>query len=139
MKLIASTCLTCFFIRMRQTWYRGFTKKNEKKPARSFNFTFLYIDGVLSLNNSRFRNFVDRIYPIELDIQYTTDIDRSALYLDLYLELDSEGWLRTKLYDKRDDFNFPILNFPFVCSNIPAAPAYNTIFQSLWFLSGFPW
>jgi hypothetical protein len=28
-----------------------------------------------------------------------------------------------KLYDKRDDFNFPIANFPFICSNIPAAPA----------------
>jgi len=29
-----------------------------------------------------------------------------------------------KLYDKRDDFNFPIVNFPFVCNNIPAAPVY---------------
>ena len=28
------------------------------------------------------------------------------------------------LYDKRDDFNFPIVNFPFICSNIPAAPVY---------------
>jgi len=25
---------------------------------------------------------------------------------------------------KRDDFNFPIMNFPFISSNIPAAPAY---------------
>ena len=29
-----------------------------------------------------------------------------------------------KIYDKRDDFNFAIVNFPFICSNIPAAPAY---------------
>jgi hypothetical protein len=48
----------------------------------------------------------------------------SASYLDLHLEIDSDGWLRTKLYDKRDYFNFPIVNFPFICSNIPAAPAY---------------
>ena len=52
----------------------------------------------------------------------TTDTDRSASYNDLHLEIDSEGRLRTKLYDKRDDFNFPILNFPFICSNIPAVP-----------------
>ena len=39
-------------------------KKNEKKLSRSFNFTFRYIDDVLSLNNSRFGDFVDRIYPI---------------------------------------------------------------------------
>jgi hypothetical protein len=50
----------------------------------------------------------------------TTDTDRSASYIDLHLEIDGEGRLRTKLYDKRDDFNFPILNFPFICSNIPA-------------------
>ena len=78
---------------------------------------------VLSLNNSRFCNFVDRIYPIELEIKDTTDTDTSASYLDIYLEIDSEGQVRTKLYDKRDDFNFPIVNFPFICSNILAAPA----------------
>jgi hypothetical protein len=48
----------------------------------------------------------------------------SASYLDLHLEIDCEGRLRMKLYDKRDDFNFPIVNFPFMCSNIPAALAY---------------
>jgi hypothetical protein len=59
--------------------------------------------------------------------------------LTLYLEIDNEGLLRTKLYDKRDYFNFPIVNFPFICSNIPAAPLYEVfvsvdpIFQSLWF------
>jgi hypothetical protein len=80
------------------------------------NFTFRYIDDVLSLNNSRFCDFVDRIYPIELEIKDTTDTDRSASYLDIHLEIE----LRTKLYDKRDDLNLPIVNFPFICSNIPA-------------------
>jgi hypothetical protein len=61
---------------------------------------------------------------IELEIKDTTDTDMSASYLDLHLEIDSEGRLRTKLYDKRDDFNFFIVNFPFICSNIPAVPAY---------------
>ena len=103
---------------------QGLLKKNEKKLSRSFNFTFRYIDNVLSLNNSRFGDFVDRIYPIEREIKDPTDTDRSASYLDLHLEINSEGRLRTKLYDKRDDFNFPIVNVPFICSNIPAASAY---------------
>ena len=38
---------------------------------------------------------------------------------------------RTKLYDKRDDFNFLIVNFPFICSNIPAAPAYGVYISQL--------
>ena len=99
--------------------------------ARSFNFTFRYIDNVLSLNNSRFGDFVDRIYPIGLEIKYTTDTDRSASYLDLHLEIDSEGLLRTKLYDKRDDFNFPIRNFLLICINIPVAPVYGVYISQM--------
>jgi hypothetical protein len=53
----------------------------------------------------------------------TKDKARSASYLDIHLEVNSEDLLRTKLYDKRDDFNFPIVNCPFICSNILAAPA----------------
>jgi hypothetical protein len=105
---------------------QGLLKKNEKKLARSFNFTFRYIDDVLSLTNSRFGDFVDRIYPIELKIKDTTDTDRSASYLDLHLEIDSEGRLRTKLYD-----NFPIVNFPFIYSTIPAAPAYGVYISQM--------
>jgi hypothetical protein len=79
---------------------------------------FRYKDDVLSLNN-----YIDRFYPIEPEIKDTTDTDRSTSYFDLHLEIDSEGRLRTKLYDKRDDINFPIVNFPFIRSTIPAAHA----------------
>ena len=75
---------------------QGLLKKNEKKLARSFKFTFRYIDDVLSLNNSRFGDFVDRIFPIELEKKNTTDTDRSASYLDLHLEIDSERNFTTK-------------------------------------------
>jgi hypothetical protein len=120
-----------FFYLYEADFIQGLLKKNEKKLARSFNFTFRYKDDVLSLNNSRFGDFVDRIYPIELEIKDTTDTDRSASYLDLHLKRDCEGQLRTKLYNKRDDFSFPIVNFPFICSNIPAAPAYGVYISQL--------
>jgi hypothetical protein len=110
---------------------QGLLKKNEKKLTRSSNFTFRYIDDVLSLNNSRFGDFVDPIYLIELEIKDTTDTDRSVSYLDLHIEIDNEGRLRTKLYDKRVNFNFPIVNFPFICSNIPASPAYGVYISQL--------
>ena len=61
----------------------------------------------------------------------TTDTDRFASYLDLHSEIASEWRLRTKLYDKGDDFNFPIVNFPFICSNIPEAPAYGVYISQL--------
>ena len=68
---------------------QGLLKKSEKKLGQYFNLTFRYIDDVISLNNFRFGDFVDRIYPIELEIKDTTDTDRSASYLDLHLEIDS--------------------------------------------------
>ena len=68
---------------------------------------------------------------IELDIKVTIDTDTSASYLDTHLEIDSEGRLRTKLYDKRDNFNFPIVNSPFICSNIPAAPSYRVYISQM--------
>ena len=58
---------------------QGLLKKKEKKLARSFNFMFRYIDDVLSLNNSRFGDFVDRIYPIEYAIKDTTDTDSTVV------------------------------------------------------------
>jgi hypothetical protein len=57
---------------------QGLLKKNEKKLARSFNFTFRYIADVLSLNNYRFDDFNDHIYPIGIEIKDTTDTDRST-------------------------------------------------------------
>ena len=76
-------------------------ENRKEKLAGPFIFTFRYIDDVLSLNNSMFGDIVDRIYPIELEIKDTTDTDRSASYIDLHLEIDSEGRLRTKLRQKR--------------------------------------
>ena len=54
----------------------------------------------------------------------------SASYLDLHLEIDSEGRLRTKLYDKRDDFNFLIVNFPFICTNVALQHSSSTCIWS---------
>ena len=64
---------------------QGSLKKNERKLGGSFNFTVRYLDDVLSLNNSRFGDYVDRIYPIELEVKDTTDEDSSASYLELHL------------------------------------------------------
>jgi hypothetical protein len=56
---------------------------------------------------------------------------KSASYLDLHLEIGNEGRLKTKLYDKYDDFIFPIVNFLFISSNIPASPAYGVYISQL--------
>jgi hypothetical protein len=44
--------------------------------------------------------------------------------------------IATGIYDKRDDFNFKIINFPNMCSNIPASPAYGVYISQLIRLTG---
>jgi hypothetical protein len=48
----------------------------------------------------------------KLEVKDTTDTASSASFLDLCLEVDDSDQLNTKIYDKRDDFNFKIINFP---------------------------
>jgi hypothetical protein len=88
-----------------------------------------YIYNFISLNNSRFGYYVDRIYPNELEIEIP-QTQQGPLHT-YTLEMDSEGRLRTKLYDKRDKFNFAIVNFSFICRNIPAVPAYGISLSQL--------
>jgi hypothetical protein len=72
------------------------------------------------------------IYPPELEVKETTDTASSASFLDLYLEFDDSGKISTKKsYDKRDDFYFKIINFPNMCSNRPASPAYGVYISQL--------
>jgi hypothetical protein len=106
-------------------------RDNNKKLAMSFNHTFRYIDDVLSINNHIFHNYVHLIYPAELEIKDTIESDKSASYLDILLNIDFNGRLTTSLYDKRDDFDFAIVNFPFLCSNIPLSPACGVYISQL--------
>ena len=68
---------------------------------------------------------------IELEIKDTTESSTSASYLDVLLNIDVGGKLTTQLYDKRDDFDFAIVNFPYICSNIPLSPVYGVYLSQL--------
>ena len=46
-------------------------------------------------------------------------LDDQANYLELIFITGKNNRLYTKLYDKRDDFNFHIVNIPFLSSYIP--------------------
>ena len=71
------------------------------------------------------------MYPPEIEIKDTTESNTSASFLDLLLSIGRDGQLRTSLYDKRDDFNFHITNFPFLSSNILSSPAYDVLTSHL--------
>ena len=69
--------------------------------------------------------------PLSLRSKTRGRATRPASYLDLLLSIESDGQLRTSLYDKHDDFNFHITNFPFLSSNIPSLSAYVVFISQL--------
>jgi hypothetical protein len=120
-----------FLYSYESEFLQNLVKDKKIHEAKAFNFTYRYIDDVLSINNSRFAEFLPLIYHPELAIKETTDTASFASCLDLYLGFDDSGQLSTKIYDKRDDFNFKIINFPNMCRNIPASPAYGVYISQL--------
>ena len=66
---------------------------------------------------------VNRIYPSELQLNKANVSDIEASCLNLHLSV-SDGFVQTKIYDKRDDFDFDIVNFPFLDGDVPRSTSY---------------
>ena len=78
----------------------------------AFHTTSRYLDDTLNIDNVYFDNMVSQIYPSELQLNKANTSDTKAAFLDLHLSI-SHDIVSTKIYDKRDDFDFEIVNFPF--------------------------
>ena len=71
------------------------------------------------------------MYSAELEIKDTTKSNTSDSFLDLLLSIGRDGQLCTSINDKRVDFNFHIIDFPFLSSNSPSLPAYGVLISQL--------
>ena len=92
--------------------------------AKKFNNTSRFIDDLATLNNDEcLQQFKERIYPKELVLNQENKDDNRATFLDLEAHI-KDGKFYTKTYDKREAFNFEIVNYPDLSGNIPEWPAY---------------
>ena len=73
---------------------------------------------------------VHRIYPAEVQLNKGNASDTEAAFLDLNLSIHNDI-VSTKIYDKRDDFNFDIVNFPFLDGDVPQRPSYGVYISQL--------
>ena len=117
---------------------RATTTKNPKpqpqaqpQTNKSFNLCYRYMDDLIVFNNKKFLDYLKEIYPSQLTVEKDNKSDHLADYLDLTFIIDSGGKLSTRLYDKRDDFDFHIVNFPYLSSNIPFGPSYGVYISQL--------
>ena len=73
---------------------------------------------------------VNQIYPPELQLNKAKTSDTEAPFLDLHLSI-SNGFVSSKIYDKRDDFDFDIVNFPFIDGDALHRPSYGVYISQL--------
>ena len=91
---------------------------------------YRYINDLIVFSNKKFVDYVKEIYSSQLTTEKTNRSDDLANYLDFTFIIGSNNRLYTKLYDKRDDFDLHIVNFPFLSSNIPSSPSYSVYYIS---------
>ena len=91
----------------------------------AFNTTSRYLEDIININNVYFDNMVSQIhvYPLELQLNKANTSDTEAAFLDLHLSI-SNDIVSTKIYDKRDDFDFEIVGFPFLDGDVPRSTSY---------------
>ena len=99
--------------------------------ARSFNLCYRYTDDLIVFNNKEFFDYLKEIYPFQLTVEKANKSDYLANYLDLTFIMDSGGKFSNRLSDKRDDFDFHIVNFPFLSSSIPSGPSHGVYILQL--------
>ena len=73
---------------------------------------------------------VGQIYPTELQLDKAYSSDTEAPFLDLNLSITNDI-VSFKIYDKHDDFNFEIINFPFLEGDVPRSPSYGVYISQL--------
>ena len=89
----------------------------------AFNTTSRYLDVILNINNVYFDNMVSQIYPSELQLNKANTSDTEDTFLDLHLSISNDS-VSTEIYDKRDNFDFEIVNFLFLDGDVPRSTSY---------------
>ena len=103
---------------------------NEADVVEAFNSTSRYLDDLLNIDNSYCEGMVNQIYPPELQLNKANISDTETPFLDPHLSV-SNGFVSCKIYDKRDDFDFDMVNLPFLDGDVPRRASYGVYISQL--------
>ena len=124
--LVVDLFLFCY----ERDFMKNLSSDNQADVIKAFNLTSRYLDDLLSIDNPYFEGMVNQIYPPELQLNKANTSDTEAFFLDLHLSI-SNGFVSSKIYDKRDDFDFDIVNFPFLDGDVPRRPSCGVYISQL--------
>ena len=115
--LVVDLFLFCY----ERDFMLSLSDNNQTDIIKAFNSTSRYLDDLLNIANPYFEQMVGQIYPTVLQLNKANSFDTEAPFLDLNLSIKNDI-VSSKIYDKRDDFNFERVNFPFLDGDVPRSP-----------------
>ena len=124
--LVADLFLFCY----ERDFMTSLSEVKQAEIIEAFKSTCIYLDDLLNINNPYFEGMVNHIYPPELQLNKANTSDTKAPFLDLHLSI-SNRFVSSKIYDKRDDFAFDIVNFPFLDGDTPHSTSYGVYSSQL--------
>ena len=124
--LVADLFLYCY----ERDFMDSLNHDNQADVIEAFNSTCRYLDDLLNIDNPYFEGMVNQIYPSELQLNKANISDTEAPFLDLHLSV-ANGLVSSKIYYKRDDFDFYIVNFPFLDGDVPRRTSYGVYISQL--------
>ena len=113
--LVADLFLFCY----ERDFMLSLSDNNQADIIEAFNSTSRYLDYLLNI-----------VYPTELQLNKANSSDTESRFLDLNLSKTNDI-VSSKIYDKRDDFNFEIVDFPFLDGDVPRSPSYGVYISQL--------
>ena len=108
----------CFFFVVGGISMRSLSREGQADIVEAFNSASGCLGDLLDIDNVYFDQMVDRICPAELQLSGAGSSDAGAPFLDLNLCI-SNGTVSAGVYDKRDDFGFGVVGFPFLGGGVP--------------------
>ena len=125
---VADLFLFCY----ERDFMKALSPENQADIIEVFNSTSRYIYDLLNIDDIYFEQMVNRIYPAELQLLIinANSSDTEAPFLDLNISISNDT-VSTKFYDKRVDFNFDIVNFPFLDGDVPRRTSYGVYISQL--------
>ena len=123
--LVADLFLFCY----ERDFTKDLSSDNQADVIKAFNSKSRYLDDLLNIDNPYFEG-INQIYPPELQLNKANTSDTEAPFLDLHLSI-SNGFVSSKIYGKRDDFDFDKVNFPFLYGDVPRRASYGIYISQL--------
>ncbi|KAK3098641.1 hypothetical protein FSP39_021494 [Pinctada imbricata] len=119
-----------FLYTYEKEFIQNLQKQRKHDDVKCFTGTSRYLDDILTIDNPVFEKYKDVIYPQELTLNKANFTDTETPFLDLNIKIVN-GEIHTSVYDKRDDFGFNIVNFPWLDGDVPRLPSYGIYISQL--------